>query len=471
MSRSEQATSLAVIGAGPAGYPAAFRAADLGMEVTLIDPEPNPGGVCLYRGCVPSKVLLHVCKLIREIERAPEWGVSCPGLDVNVDRVREWKEAVVEKLTGGVGRLCEQRGIDYVRGMAAFRDAGTLEVELHEGGRRTVPFEQAVIATGSRPAGLPELPDSPLVMSSERALDIEDVPERLLVVGGGYIGVEMGQVYAALGSRVTLVEITPDLLPGTDRDLVKPLADAVEEQFEAIYRESRVAEMTEREGGLRVVLEGEAVGEPEQQFGRALIAVGRRPNNEDFGLENTGVELDDRGFIKVDQQCRTAEPDLFAVGDVIGPPMLAHTGTHQGLVAAEAAAGRETVFDPHAMPCVVFSDPEIAWTGLSRTEAERRGREVTVLRYPWGASARALTLGRTDGLTRLILDPETQQILGMGVTGAGAGELIGQGTLAVEMGAVAEDLALTIQPHPTLSETIMEAAERAMGQSTHFYSR
>jgi len=471
MSRADRTTELAVIGAGPAGYPAAFRAADLGMDVTLIDPEPNPGGVCLYRGCVPSKALLHVSRLLHEIERAPEWGVSCGDVRVDVERVRAWKNAVVDKLTKGVGYLCRQRGIDYVRGRAAFRDARTLTLELHEGGQETLAFERAVIATGSRAAWLPGLPDSPLVMSSERALDIEEVPERLLVVGGGYIGLELGQLYAALGSRVTVVEIMPELLSGADCDLVRPLAEAVKDQFEAIYLESKVVEIAEAGDGLVARLEGEAVQDKEQRFGRALIAVGRKPNSGTAGLENTGVEVDEQGFIKIDHQCRTAEPNLFAVGDVAGPPMLAHKGTHQGVVAAEAAAGKKTAFEPQAIPAVVFSDPEVAWTGLSETDAKRQGRKVSVARFPWGASARAVTIGRTDGVTKLILDPETQRVLGMGVAGAGAGELVGQGSIAIEMGAVAEDLALIIQPHPTLSETVMEAAESAVGQGLHFYSR
>ncbi|HKQ60958.1 MAG TPA: dihydrolipoyl dehydrogenase [Candidatus Polarisedimenticolaceae bacterium] len=462
---------LVVVGAGPGGYAAAFRAADLGLEVALIDREPDPGGVCLYRGCIPSKALLHVAKLLDEAQAAANWGVRFDEPRIDLARLGAWKGEVVSKLTGGLGQLARQRKVHYLRGTAAFRDAGTLELRTAEGEAETLGFDQAVIATGSRPAQLPGFPPfSSRILDSTGALELQDIPRRLLVVGGGYIGLELGSVYAALGSRVTLVELTASLLPGADADLVRPLAARVAQRFEAVLLETRVAAIEESASAVRVKLEGGGRGE-ERSFDRALVCVGRRPNTEQLGLERTQVRLDAQGFIQVDSQLRTHEPALYAIGDAVGQPMLAHKAAHEGRVAVEAIAGEKVAFEPAAIPAVVFTDPEVAWCGLTEGEAKRQGREVAVTRFPWAASGRAATLDREDGLTKLVLDPSTERVLGVGLVGPGAGELIAEGVLAVEMAATAADLRLSIHPHPTLSETLMEAAELFFGASTHVWRR
>ncbi len=471
MSNSENSTQLAVIGAGPGGYPAAFHAADLGMEVTLIDPEPNPGGVCLYRGCIPSKALLHVAAFLHEARQASDWGVSCGEVKLDLDKLRNWKTTIIEKLTGGVGELCRQRKITYVQGYVRFKDPKTLSIHTVDGKKKTLSFEHAILATGSVPATIPSLMTSPLVMTSKEALALEDVPERLLVIGGGYIGLELGNVYAALGSKVSVVEMTSEILPGVDRDLVRPLQRTLKEDFDEIVLDTKVVEVVEKDGKLQVRLEGKESGSKVEVFDKALLAVGRKPMTEGVGLEKTGVEIGKGGFVVVDAQRRTAEPSIFAIGDVAGQPMLAHKATHEARVAVEAIAGKKTVFEPGAIPAVVFTNPEIAWCGLTEREAKEQGREIEVLKFPWTASGRALTLGRNDGLTKLIVEPENGRILGVGITGVNAGELIAQGVQAIEMGAVAEDLALTIHAHPTLSETMMEAAEGFGGHSTHFLGR
>jgi dihydrolipoamide dehydrogenase len=463
-------TRLLVIGAGPGGYAAAFLAADLGMEVTVVDPQANPGGVCLYRGCIPSKALLHVAKLIREAGAAAEWGVRFGSPEIDLDRLRSWKEGVVEKLTGGLGQLTKQRKIAHVRGRARFGGPTSVEIELEGGERRSLSFDHAIVATGSRPVALPGFPtESKRLLDSTSALELRDVPGKLLVVGGGYIGLELGSVYAALGSKVTVVEMMPSLLPGVDKDLVRPLAKRLGTELDSILLETKVAEVKEQKNGLKVRLEGKDVDKPERLFDKVLVSVGRRPNSEGLGLENTKVEIDEQGFIRVDGQLRTAEPTILAIGDVVGQPMLAHKASHEGRTAVEVIAGHKVAFEPQAIPAVVFTDPEVAWCGLTEDEAKQAGRKVAVARFPWAASGRATTLGRDDGVTKLILDPETERILGVGITGPGAGELIAEGALAIEMGALATDLKLTIHPHPTLSETMMEAAEVFFGQSTHVY--
>jgi dihydrolipoamide dehydrogenase len=464
-------TTLAVIGAGPAGYPAAFHAADLGMNVTLIDTEKNPGGVCLYRGCIPSKALLHAAALIGETRDAAEMGLTFAAPEIDLEKLRGWKQGVVDKLTGGLGALSKGRRISFIQGRAAFVDAHTLEVAVAGGGTQKVSFDYAIVATGSEPVRIPIAPDSPRVMDSTGALALEDIPKTMLVVGGGYIGLELGQVYAALGSRVSVVEMMPGLLPGADRELVKVLEPRLRKQFERIMTATRVTAMEDNGEGVRVGFEGDHAGDGQAVFDRVLVSVGRRPTAGGLGLENTRVQVDAKGFVVVDAQRRTAEPSVFAVGDVAGQPMLAHKGTAEARVAVDAIAGRKTVFDPAAIPAVVFTDPELAWCGLTTTEAEARGVEVETASFPWAASGRATTLGRGDGVTRLLLEPATGRVLGVGMTGHGAGELIAEGVLAIEMGAVAEDLACTIHPHPTLSETVMEAAEAFEGQSTHFMSR
>ncbi|MFQ5611823.1 MAG: dihydrolipoyl dehydrogenase [Anaerolineae bacterium] len=472
MTEATNSTQLAVIGGGPGGYAAAFLAADLGMQVSLIDLEPEPGGVCLYRGCIPSKTLLHVARLLTESREAAGWGIDFAEPKIDLDRLRAWKEKVVGQLTGGLGQLSKQRRVNYIRGQASFLDARTLAIRKVEGGEETLAFEQAIIATGSRPAAPPGLAlDSERVLDSTGALELKDIPQTLLVVGGGYIGLELGTVYAALGSQVSVVEMMPGLLPGADRDLVRVLAKSLQKRFQAIMLKTTVAGLEETDGGVRVRLEGEGAGEPDQVFDRVLVAVGRQPNSQGLGLENTKVEIDERGFIVVDEQRRSAEPAIFAIGDVVGEPMLAHKASHEGRVAVEAIAGQKVAFEPQAIPAVVFTDPELAWCGLTETQARAEKRPVKVARFPWGASGRATTLGRSDGLTKLIIDPEGERVLGVGLAGPGAGELIAEGVLAVEMAALASDLELSIHPHPTLSETLMEAAQVFFGRSTHVYRK
>jgi len=469
MSTNTNATQLAVIGAGPGGYPAAFLAADLGLQVTLIDMEPRPGGVCLYRGCIPSKALLHAAKLLAEAREATDWGIEFSEPKINLEKLRTWKESVVQQLTGGTGQLAKQRKINFIQGRATFLNARTLNIQRTDGQEEALAFDHAIVATGSRPAMIPNLSlDSERLIDSTGALELSDIPKTLLVIGGGYIGLELGTVYAALGSQVSVVEMLPGLLPGADRDLVRILSKRLEKVFHSIMLNTTVAELHEVKEGIKVKLEGD-VEEPEQTFEKVLLSVGRQPNSNDLGLENTNVEVDQRGFIIVDEQRRTSESTIYAIGDVAGEPMLAHKATHEGRVAAEAIAGHKVAFEPHAIPAVVFTDPEIAWCGLTEMQAEEEGRSIEVARFPWGASGRAQTLGRPDGLTKLVIDPDTERVIGVGIVGSGAGELISEGVLAVEMAALASDIKLSIHPHPTLSETVMEAAEVFYGQSTHVY--
>jgi dihydrolipoamide dehydrogenase len=461
---------IAVIGGGPGGYAAAFLAADLGMSVTLIDPEANPGGVCLYRGCIPSKALLHVAKLIDESRHAKNWGIDFADPKIDLARLRSWKEGVVKKLTGGLGQLSRQRKVEYIQGRAAFENSNTLRVTRANGTGDSLPFDRIVIATGSRPSIIPSLKlDTPRMMDSTSALDLTDVPGTLLVVGGGYIGLELGTVYAALGSKVTVVEMLPGLLPGADRDLVLPLHKRVEKIFAAILLNTTVAAVKEESNGIRVTFNGPDVKEREQLFDKVLVSVGRRPNSEIAGLNKTQVQLGPRGFIQVNKQLQTADPAIYGIGDVVGEPMLAHKASHEGRTAVEAIAGHKVAFEPNAIPAVVFTDPEIAWCGLTETQAEKDGRPIKVAKFPWGASGRAMTIDRTEGMTKLLFDPQTERVLGVGIVGAGAGELIAEGVLAMEMAATATDIALTIHPHPTLSETVMNAAEVFFGTSTDVY--
>jgi dihydrolipoamide dehydrogenase len=442
------------------------------MKVSLVDPAENPGGVCLYRGCIPSKALLHVAKLVEEAKHAEAWGVKFSPPAIDLDRLRGFKQKVVNQLTGGLGQLSKQRKISYVRGTAAFRDAHMLEITGEDGKKSTLGFDYAVIATGSRPATVPGISiDSPRLMDSTGALELPDIPKSLLVVGGGYIGLELGSVYAALGTKVSVVEMTAGLLPGADRDLVNILAKRIEKISEAVLLNTKVVSMKEGGEGIAVRFEGEGLGErpAEQTFDRVLVSIGRRPNSAVPGLDKTGVKVNQRGYIEVDEKLQTAEPSIYAIGDVVGEPMLAHKASHEGRVAIEAIAGEKVAFEPLAIPAVVFTDPELAWCGLTEGDAQKQGRKVTVARFPWAASGRSLTLDRTDGLTKLLIDPETTRILGVGLVGPGAGELIAEGALAIEMGANATDLKMTIHPHPTLSETLMESAEVFFGHATHVY--
>jgi dihydrolipoamide dehydrogenase len=462
-------TRVAVVGAGPGGYAAAFYAADLGMHVTLIDPEKNPGGVCLYRGCIPSKALLHVAKVLDEAKHAADWGVQFDAPRIDVDRLRGFKNKVVEKLTSGTGQVAKMRKINYLQGRASLLDPRRLHVALTAGGDRTVEVDNIILATGSEPTRIPALSiDSPRVLDSTGALDLPAIPPTMLVIGGGYIGLELGSVYAALGTRVSVVEMTDGLLPGADRDLVRYLAQRVEQTFERVMLSTKVLSMKDTGKGVSVTFE--AAGEPaEQTYDYVLVAIGRRPTARIAGLDKTQVIVTDRGFIQTDFQRRTEEPSIFAIGDVAGEPMLAHKAAHEARVAVEAIAGHKAIFEPLAIPAVVFTDPEIAWAGLTETQAEREGRKVEVARFPWGASGRAIANDRVDGMTKLILDPKTERILGVGIAGSGAGELIAEGVLAIEMGATASDVKLTIHAHPTLSETLMEAAETFFGTATHVY--
>ena len=463
-----ESVQVAVLGAGPGGYAAAYYAADLGMKVALIDEEKNPGGVCLYRGCIPSKALLHVAKVIDEARHAKAWGVTFSEPNVEVDRLRAFKQGVVDKLTSGVGQVGRLRKVKYLQGRGTL--TGPRSMTIAGAGTETeLRFEHCVLATGSYPARVPSLSiDSARVLDSTSALDLPDIPGSLLVVGGGYIGLELGTVYATLGSKVSVAEMTSGLLPGADRDLVNVLHKRLEKLFAAIMVNTKVLNVAEASDGIRVAFEGD-VTPKEQTFDRVLVAVGRRPNSKIPGLDSTRVSVDQKGFIAVDGQRRTAEPSVFAIGDVVGDPMLAHKASHEARVAIDAIAGSKAAFEPLAIPAVVFTDPEIAWCGLTEADATASGTAIEVAKFPWGALSRAITIDRPDGLTKLILDPKTRRVLGVGIAGSGAGELIAEGVLAVEMGATAEDLKLTIHPHPTLSESLMESAEVFFGQSTHVY--
>ncbi|MBC7817891.1 MAG: dihydrolipoyl dehydrogenase, partial [Planctomycetaceae bacterium] len=431
--------------------------------------ETNPGGVCLQRGCIPSKALLHVAKLIHEAADAAEHGLTFGKPKIDLDKLRAFKNGVIGQLTGGIQSLCKARGVTLVQARATFANSNKLNLAKPDGSTEQLTFDKAVIATGSQPAMPPIFAiGDPRVMDSTGALALEDIPKKLLVIGGGYIGLEMGCVYAALGSEVTVVEALPVILAAADRDLVRPLQKRLETQFKAIHVNTKVLSLTASKAGIVVEMQGEGL-EPKQTFDRVLVSVGRKPNSKNLGLENTKVQIDEKGFIKIDRCCRTADPNILAIGDVAGEPMLAHKATREAKVAIEALVGEPAEFDNIAIPAVVFTDPELAWCGLTETEAKAQERDVKVIRFAWAASGRAQSLARTEGLTKLIIENKTERILGVGIVGAGAGELISEGVLAVETAAVARDLADSIHPHPTLSETIMEAAEAFIGQATHMY--
>ncbi len=453
-----------VIGAGPGGYAAAFRAADLGKKVLLIDRDPVLGGVCLNRGCIPSKALLHIAKVIRDARELRNMGVRYGEPEIDLNKIRKWKERVVGRLNRGVGQLARTRNVETVQGNARFISPGEIAVTSPDGEQR-VGYDDIVIATGSRPVMLPGLPDDDRIWSSTDALALSAVPPRLLVVGGGYIGLEMGTAYQALGSSVTVVEFMDSLLPGADPALVQPLARDLQKKFKKILLNTKVAEIQSRADHLNVRMEnsGDAI---ESEFDAVLISVGRKPNTEEIGLESAGIQTDDRGFIRVDEFRRTSTDRVYAIGDVTGDPMLAHKATHEGKVAAEVIAGKKSAFEPAAVPAVIFTDPEIAWAGLTETQAQKDNIPFELGEFPWSASGRALTLGRTEGRTRILSEPNTGKVLGVGITGPGAGDLIGEGMLAIEMGADVDDLALTIHPHPTLTETVAGAAEMISGTIT-----
>lgn len=452
---------LLVIGGGPGGYAAAFRAADLGLDVTLVTDEERLGGVCLLRGCIPSKALLSQVELIHEVRRARARGIRFGDPQLALEDLDEWKDGVVERLTDGLASLAERRDVRIVRGRARFESSSEVRIEGEELDR--LAFERAVVATGSRPRTPPDGEFGDRIWDSDRALQLSGAPERLLVVGGGYVGLEMGSVYAAVGTEVTVAELEDRLMPRADPDLVEPLARRVDEEFSDVLLETRVEEMEARDDDVRVVLEGDADGE--RTFDRVLVAVGRAPRSGDLGLENTAVERDEDGFIQVDEERRTSDDAVFAVGDVTGGMLLAHEAMREGKVAAEVVAGEPSAFDVRAVPAVVYTDPQVAWCGLTEREAGEEGVEVA--RFPWRASGRALSMDAGEGFTKLLVDPDSGRVLGAGIVGRHAEAMIAEAALAVEMGAVARDLAETVHPHPTLSESLGEVAEAFLGGATH----
>ncbi len=466
MGEYTQETELLVIGAGPGGYAAAFRAADLGMEVTMVDIESRPGGECLFRGCIPSKTLLHLADLIHDANHAKSMGISFGDPQIDLDGVRAWKEKVVDTLANGLVHMSKRRGVQLLQGRAVFE--GSDRVRLHDSDISHIKFRHAILATGSHPAPLPEITmtEGGRVMDSSGALDLADMPKSLFIFGGGYIALEMGTVYASLGSRVTLAVRSDRLLRAADPDLAEPLIRRLKGMFEAIHFNTTIASLKEHKNKVDVTLEGE-VDKPKQTFDRVLIAIGRQPNTQDIGLETTRVKLDEKGFVVVDEQQRTSDERIFAIGDVAGGPLLAHKAIREGKVAAEVLAGKPSAFDARAVPAVVYTDPQVAWCGLTEEQARTQNRPVRVERFPWKASGRAITMDASDGLTKLVVDPDTGRILGIGLAGRDVEGMIAEGVLAVEMGALVEDMGLSIHPHPTLSETLGEAAEIFLGSVTH----
>jgi len=468
VTRGEIHADVVVLGAGPGGYTAAFRAADLGKKVVLIERYSVLGGVCLNVGCIPSKALLHVAKVITEAEETEHQGVVFGQPTIDVDKLRAWKESVIGKLTKGLTVLAKQRKVEVVHGTGKFTSPHMIRVETATGAK-TVSFEHCIIAAGSSVARIPGFPyDDPRLMDSTGALQLADIPKRMLIIGGGIIGLEMATVYAALGCKVSVVELMEQLIPGADADLVKPLQRRIQKRYEAIYLKTRVTQIEPQESGLKVTFAGEKSPEP-QIYNRVLLAVGRRPNGRAIGAENAGVNVDERGFIPVDKQLRTNVPHIFGIGDIVGEPMLAHKASHEGKLAAEIITGHKAAFDARTIPSVAYTDPEIAWMGLTETEAARQGIDYEKASFPWAASGRAIAMGREEGMTKLLLDKNTRRILGAGMVGVNAGELIAETVLALEMGADMEDLGLTIHPHPTLSETVFFAAEIAEGSITDLY--
>jgi dihydrolipoamide dehydrogenase len=465
-------TQLVVIGAGPGGYAAAFMAADLGMKTALVEEDARLGGVCLLRGCIPSKALLHVAKTMADARHLADWGIDFAPPKIDIELVRSRKEKAIGTLTGGLKQIAAKRNVQVIRAKAAFEDSNTLR--LQPSGDKPLDddrlrFERCIIATGSSPAKIPALDlPTPRVMDSTAALALPDVPDSLLVVGGGYIGLEMGTVYAALGSKVTVVELTDGLLPGADRDLVKPLHKKLETLFKAIHLNTKVAALKDLKDEIEVTLDGN-VDQKVERFSRVLVSVGRKPNSAALGLENTKVEINPQGFIVIDETRKTRDPSILAIGDVAGEPMLAHKAAHEGKIAVEAIAGEPAAFDSRAIPAVVFTDPEIAWAGLTETQARQEGRTIATAVFPWAASGRAQAVGRTEGLTKWIIDPQTERVLGCGIVGYTAGDLIAEAVLAIEMGATVRDVVETIHPHPTFSESLGAAAEVFYGTATDIY--
>lgn len=466
MGELSEETEILVIGAGPGGYAAAFRAADLGMEVALVDVEERPGGVCLLRGCIPSKALLFLADLLHDARRVEEMGIKFTEPQIDVDRIREWKDGVVDELTAGLATLCKKRGVQLIRGRAIFESSN--EVRLQDSDTSRIKFRHAIVATGSYATPFPNVPfeKESRIMDSAGALDLPDIPESLLIIGGGYVGLELGTVYAALGTEVTLAVRSERLLRGADPDLVEPLLKKLKGRFKNIHFNTNVSSMKEKDGSVDVKLEGE-VDKTDQSFGRVLVAIGRKPSSRNIGLENTEVKVNEKGFVQVDKKRRTTDEKIFAIGDVAGGPLLAHKAFREGKVAAEVIKGLPSAFDVRAIPAVVYTDPQVAWCGLREETARKERRKIEVERYPWKYSSRAATMGAKEGLTKILLDPESGRILGLGITGKNTEGLISEGVLAMEMGALAEDVGFSIHPHPTLSETVGESAEMFVGSVTH----
>jgi dihydrolipoamide dehydrogenase len=463
-------TEIVVVGAGPGGYAAAFYAADLGKKVIMVERDKRLGGVCLNRGCIPSKALLHAAHTISLARESEHRGITFGSPTIDTAKLRAWKESIVTKLSGGVAQLAKLRGVQVMYGRGYFEDSNTLRVETEQG-QQFINYEHAIVAVGSKSA-MPKAFDlgNPRVMTSREALEVEDIPENLLVVGGGYIGMELGTVYATLGSKVVLVEALDTILAGADPDLVRPVVAQAKKMFKEMRLKVKVGKMATV--GKQIKVEFEIEGQKKEElYDRVLVAVGRTPNSQDLGLENTKVTLDDKGFIKVNERQETSDPAIYAIGDIAGGVLLAHKASKEARIAVEVIAGENSAFMGVTIPAVVFTDPELAWCGLTEAEAKAKGIEVQISKFPWAASGRALTFDRPDGLTKLIIDPETERILGVGIVGYGAGELISEGVLAIEMGATAKDIALTVHPHPTLSETIMEAGEAFYGQATHIFAK
>jgi dihydrolipoamide dehydrogenase len=460
-----QRVDLAIIGAGPGGYAAAFTAADAGLSVALVDPESNPGGVCLYRGCIPSKALLSTASLITESRESEIRGLRFTDPEIDLDRLRAWKDGVVAKLTGGLGQLARQRKIQYLRGMAKFTGLRTISIELIDGGERSLVFDQAIIATGGRPASLPNTSFTSRIWDSTEALRLPEIPKTLLVVGGGFIGLELGTVYASLGSKVTVVEMLPDLASGADPELVRVWRQRASRSME-IFTETKVQNIKEESDGVQVTCSGPS-GEWERKFDRILVSIGRSPNSENLGFETVKVERDSKGFIRVNERFETSESGILAIGDLIGGPLLAHKAAREGKDVVSVILGK-SIETSIVIPSVVYTDPEIAWCGLTLSQATKESRKVSVSRFPWAASGRALTMGRPDGVTMLIADPDTGLLLGAGITGPHAGELIAETALAVNRLTVHE-IGSVVHAHPTLSETVMEAADMVFGQALHVY--
>ncbi len=467
----EEKKQVIVLGAGPGGYAAAFQAANLGLDVTLIDPKPDPGGVCLFHGCIPTKALLHIARIKDEAEQASEWGISYSDVRVDLEKVRSWKESVVKQLTGGLGQLARSRKVKYLQGTAVLKGRNKLLFSAADGKKQEIEFKNLIIATGASPTGLPGVPFDSLVMNAKTALELNDLPKKLLVVGAGYIGLEMSVIYKALGSDITIAEFTSDILPGVDQDLKNVFKKERKDLIDKTMFNTKVTSVSPKGKKISVEFETKEGKKHSDIFDKALVSIGGEPNTSEIGLKEAGIETDSKGFIKVDLVRQTNIENIYAIGDVTGQPMLAHKASHEGRVAAEHIAGQKTAYEPKAIPAVVFTDPEIAWTGLTETEAKEQGIEVEVAKFPWAASGRAVSLGLKNGLTKLIIDPKTDRVLGAAMVGKDAGSLVSEATLAIEMAAVARDLELTVHPHPTLSETLMEAAEVYYGHATHIHKR